>query len=61
MQFAPEGFASGGHFLRPSAFAVTCTAGEEAKLPKGYSAYRTADQSISSLSLRLGEDGDLQA
>ena len=43
MQFAPEGFAP--RWSLPSPLHA-----EEAKLPKGYSAYRTTDQSIRALS-----------
>ena len=42
VQFAPEGFAP--RWSLPSPFH-----GEEAKLPKGCGAFRTADQTISSL------------
>jgi hypothetical protein len=41
VQFAPEGFAP--RWSLPSPFH-----GEEAKLPKGCGAFRTADQTISS-------------
>jgi hypothetical protein len=44
VQFAPEGFAP--RWSLPSPFH-----GEEAKLPKGCGAFRTADQTISSHSV----------